>query len=666
MGKIIISIIFVMLLSSIASAEIIINQQPNEIYNLGDTITTPVTIKASNDISGSFQMNLLCGGHDINFYRNGIRLFYGEEEKMYPSLVLTQEVIGEVIGDCKIKASLIGEEAVLTNEFRISDLIIIEIKTKKTEFIPGESIFIEGYATKENKKEVNGFMDLQIISSDGKGTNHFGTINNGFFSVNISLAEDSKAGDYIIKLNAYERNFLGETTNTGYAEHSIYVIQVPTSLEIVFDKKEVEPGTDLKVKTIVHDQTGEKIEGGSAIIKIKDKKGLILEQAEKQTDEFLEFPIMYNEPSAEWTVTANSKGLEAEASFTIKEKKEVNVEIINKTLTITNVGNVPYNETVLIKIGNESITLNVNLEVDGSQKYKLSAPDGEYQVEVVADGESYITENVILTGKIVDIKEAEGVLTLVRYPFVWVFIIFVLGFVAFIVFKKGYKRSFFGYIHSKKGGLKKAVPLRKKSLINTTNKAELSLSLKGDKQNISLICLKIKNLAEIETKKGNAIETLQKIVDISEEKKSAIYENQDNLFFILAPVKTKTFKNEKTAIELAKKIESILTEHNRLSNQKIAYGVSLNYGTIVAQKEANILKFMSMGTLITTAKKIASLSEKEILLGEKIKEKLVSEIKTEKQTKGNVSFYTIKGIKQDKEENKKFIKNFLDRIEGKK
>ena len=213
--------------------------------------------------------------------------------------------------------------------------------------------------------------------------------------------------------------------------------------------------------------------------------------------------------------------------------------------------------------------------------------------------------------------------------------------------------------------MKKATPLRKKSLINTRNKAELSLSLKGDKQNVSLICLKIKNLSEIETKKGNAKETLQKIVDTAEDKKSATYENQDNLFFILAPVKTKTFKNEKNAIETAKKIEDILKEHNRLSKQKIEFGISLNYGTIVARQETSALKFMSMGTLITTAKKIASLSEKEILLGEKIKEKLVSDIKTEKKTKNNVSFYKIKEMKQDREDHKEFIRSFLDRIERK-
>ncbi|GAI79882.1 unnamed protein product, partial [marine sediment metagenome] len=118
---------------------------------------------------------------------------------------------------------------------------------------------------------------------------------------------------------------------------------------------------------------------------------------------------------------------------------------------------------------------------------------------------------------------------------------------------------------------------------------------------MSVACLKIKNLKEVQSKKSKAEETLQKIVNIAEENKAVTYENQDNLFFILAPIKTRTFKNEKTAVEIAQKIKEILTEHNNLFKQKIEFGISLNYGTIIAKQEKNSLKFMSMGTLITTA-----------------------------------------------------------------
>ena len=158
---------------------------------------------------------------------------------------------------------------------------------------------------------------------------------------------------------------------------------------------------------------------------------------------------------------------------------------------------------------------------------------------------------------------------------------------------------------------------------------------------------------------------MQEIVDSAEEHKVATYENQDSIFFILAPIKTKTFHNEKVAIKIAQKIKEVLTKHNKLAKQKIEFGISLNYGTIVAKLETDSLKFMSMGTLITTARKIASLSDEEILIGEKFKSKLESNIKTEKHTQGNVDFYTIKEIKS-REEHKDFIKNFLSRLEGEK
>ena len=124
--------------------------------------------------------------------------------------------------------------------------------------------------------------------------------------------------------------------------------------------------------------------------------------------------------------------------------------------------------------------------------------------------------------------------------------------------------------------------------------AELSLSIKGDKQNISLVCLKIKDLKEVVSGKSSSKETIQKIIYLSEEKKGAVYENGDNLFFLLAPVKTKTFRNEKIAVELAQKIEGILSGHNKIMKDKIEFGISLNYGTIIAMQEKDSLKFMNM------------------------------------------------------------------------
>jgi hypothetical protein len=663
MKRIIPLLILIVFLSSIISAEIIITQQPDDVYSLGELISIPITIKSLTDLSGSFEVNLICSGNEINFYKNGISLSQGQEKRMEASVILTQEVIGELRGDCKIKAGL-KEDYVLTEDFQISSLMNIQVTSEKTEFEPGKSLIIKGTAVKASGENVKGFIELILGGNVTAEINQLETINNGYFSINISLPENMKAGIYGVTLNAYEKNSLGEVTNQGSTNHQISIKQIPTSLEIFFENIEIEPGTNLKAKSILHDQTGESIDS-SAIMTLKNQIGETLMYSEKHTSEFLEYPVAYNEAPSNWTITSISGILTSEVTCRIIAKEDIKAELINKTLLITNTGNVQYNKSILIKIGNESLNIDVLLDVDEDQKYVLSAPKGEYNVEVITDEGSKITGMVTLTGKAVNVKESSG-LGIITYPFVWIFIIAVLGFIAFLVFKKGHKRVFLGRKHSTKktNGKDKASPLRKNSIVTAINKAELSLSIKGNKQNSSIICIKIKNLQEIQSKKSNAEETLQKIVSLAESNKAAVYENQNNLFFILAPVRTRTFKNEKTALNLSQDIQKTLVNHNKLAKQKIEFGISLNYGTIVAKQEKESLKFMSMGTLITTAKKVSSLSEGEILLSENIKDKLRSEVKTEKQKKGNINVYTIKEIKHNGE-NKKFLRDFLNKTEKK-
>jgi hypothetical protein len=683
MRRIIISLLLIILLLSPVSAEIIINEQPDDIYNLGDLIFIPTTIKAIADMSGSFQMDLLCEGHQINFYKNGLSLLSGEERNFDASIILGKDIIGELKGDCKIKAML-NEDYLLTKDFKISNFLTMQIDTEEKEFLPEESITIKGSAIKENAKDVNGFIDAEIIITENGSSDSIlqtGTINNGFFSLKIPTPINMKAGAYLIKLTAYEKDSQGEITNNGFLDYNIVINQVPTNLELIIDNQKIEPGTNLVLKTILHDQTGRSIES-TAFITLKNNQNIIIEQTEITTKNIFEYPIKNDEAPTEWKVVAESNGLTTELPFTIMEKASINTQIINKTVIITNTGNIFYNRTVLVKIGETALNVYVNLDINKSQKYVLNAPDGKYPVEITTKEGNEISGSVMLTGKSIGIKEAQGeFLRVVTNPFVWIFMIIILGIVAFIIFRKLQKKTFSGHIinFKKKGKIEKSS--RKKSLIDILNKAELSLSIKGNKQDASIICLKIKNLNEIMSKKenkkilhnskkdsaqeGSAKETLQNIVNGFEKYKVSVYINQENIFFILAPIKTKTYKNEKTGLKISQSIKEILSEYNKKSNQKIDFGISLNYGSIIAKQEGHTLKFMSLGNLIIVAKKIASVAKREILLSEKINDRLRSYAKTEKHTINKVHVYRITKIKKDDEESKKFIQSFLKRIEKK-
>ena len=251
--------IILSLLISFTSAEIVITQQPNTLYNFGDLISVPVIITSPTDISGAVEMNLICNGIETNFYKNGIKLPAGVEKMIDAGVILDSQNIGNVSSFCTIKAILNSDYA-LTNEFKVSNIIYVQLLTEKKEFNPGENLAIDGKATKEDGGIIDGFIDLIFVSTNiSEGTIYQNTIKNGFFSVNFIIPKETKAGNYLLKLNAYDKDINGKIMNRGYADYNIRVNQIPTSLEILFEEQEVEPGTSMKVKAILHDQSGEKI-----------------------------------------------------------------------------------------------------------------------------------------------------------------------------------------------------------------------------------------------------------------------------------------------------------------------------------------------------------------------------------------------------------------------
>jgi len=676
MRKFIIFLALAVLLIAVTSAEIIINSQPNQIYSLGEIINIPTTIKSLNTISSVFQMDLICSGNQINFYKNGVGLSPGQEKKMDPSLILTKSMINELKGTCIIKA-ILGSEYVLTPEFKISDLIILDARVKTPKINPNENLIFSGTAITESNREANGFLQINIYqesySSEKKPVaTKLETINNGFFTTNLTIPEKSAAGNYVILFSAYEKDPYGEITNTGTQRSSFIVNQIPINLEILIENPEVEPGTPLKAKIILHDQTGINIAAQTKIT-IKNSENKLKEKIEIATEESFEFPTSYKEEPEEYTITAESEGIQNQANFNIKEKSEIQAQIIDRTLIITNTGNVPYcDKNVLVKIGNQSLNLDPCLKVDEEEKYTLTAPDGNYDVEIITEEGSY-KKSAALTGNVIDITGASsGVANLTRRPFVWLFVIAILGFISFNIYKKGFKRSIIGSIYKKRtpkvstttAGFSEKPKTPSPGKIFNVNNAELCLSIKGDKQNVSIIGLKIKNYAEVKSNLIGIKEGIDKISQLVKDYKVAIYENQENIFFIFSPTLTRTFKNDMPALELGRKIKEILIHQNKLFKQKIEFGLSLTYGAIIAKQGIGKLEFMSFGDLMTQTKKIAMIANNNFLLEEKAKERFGTDIKTEKFTIYGMPVYEIKEIK-DKNQNDKFIRNFLQRIDKK-
>ena len=660
--KTIFLLIFAIFFISFAGAEIIIHDQPNSVYNLGDALTISATVKSLVSATDTLYMDLICESQSVNFYKNGVSLSSGEEKKVEASLIFTKNLIGEIKGKCKVKGTFKGDY-VLTDEFSVSNKITLIPESNNTIFTPGVSALIKGSAVNENGEPANGFIDLKVVEGESILINKHDTINNGFFSMNIIFPENIKAGRYLLELSAYEEEpgeTINEKTNLGFTAYNIDVTQVPTSLEIILDK-EVVPGTNARIKAILHDQTGKNIEA-TAKITIKDAEKRIIEQTEKATNNYLEIPIKYNQKSSVWEVAAEFNSLTAETTFLIQEKEDINVSLVNNTLILTNSGNVPYDNLVTIKIGEQEVFVDANLKIDESKKYLLTAPDGEYQISVLDEEGGVSAGSSFLTGRVISAKEKTGIRGL--FSFAWIFIILILGYAAYMFFKRQHKKSFFGFMPSLLAKQEKPMmmtgvelPLKNSSNLKSKSPLVVALSIKGNQQKTTAVCLHIKNLREIQKTKGDAEKILQKAIDFAEDNKAMTYENQDYLLFVFAPIKTKTFKNETTALKIAQGIKNSLTEQNRLFKQKINFGISINNGQIIIKKEGESAKFMSLGKFIGNSKRLAS--KEEIIFSKEVAEALKTEIKAE-QIAGESDAYHIKEIKKyGTPENKKFVDDLV-------
>lgn len=677
-NQLILSLILIILVIPFTSSEILVNQ-PKKLYSLGDPMSFSTTIITQKDVNGFFIASLICNGNEQEFYKEYIFLKSGEEKKITPSILLLKNIVKFSNGLCKVKTSF-NSDYTLTNEFIISDKISIKIKTDKKEFLPGSSFIFEGNAIKENGENVNGIIELNLISKEGIVETVFDTVDNGYFGINLSFDENQKAESYSINIKIEEKDSDGEVTNRGLADYNLNVLQIPRSLELVLENKEIIPGKEIKIKAIIHDQSGESIPS-RVNITIKDSTNKVRFYEEHNTEEFAIFNIEPKELPGEWKVNSVYENFFSELPIIIKENVAAKFVLENGSLKVINEGNVPYTKTVYVRINDNLEQINVSLGVGESKDYKITAPDGTYDVEVSGDGANTIKETIYLKGKkfgvgptgfVTNLREtSSNLIDWFKHPFILLFILLVLGVLGMIFTKKTTKN----FLLKRKNN--KLVPTSVKDtkidskLLQTgfpglKNGAVLLLSLKGDRQPTTAVCLKIKNSQDVKDPNGSAHELIKKIVERAEQKKAVFYESGDYLFLMFVPLKTKTFDSERAGIYLADEISEMIKDYNRKFKQRINYGISVHKGEIIAKNDQGIIQFSALGNILNANKRYSSLSEGEILISKEINDKVMSLIKSEKSNKEQ-NVYILKEIKE-REDHKKFISRFVQRqkIEGNK
>ncbi len=331
-----------------------------------------------------------------------------------------------------------------------------------------------------------------------------------------------------------------------------------------------------------------------------------------------------------------------------------------------------YKRAVQVKINNLVEIINAELLPGEEKRYELRAPDGSYSISITDGRSTQFDESVTLTGSAVNVKEVGRSFFARNKLLAWVFLILVMGLFIFTGARRTLRKR---YVLSERAG--SGEPVKGKGVVKVSKKegkpvimrepkeAEHSLVLKGQKQDVALACLKIKN--KLDEAASLNLGRILKEAQASQEVKPVTYKSGDYFLILFSPLTTKTFKNHVPAVKAAIALQRGLRAYNSRAKEKIDFGLAVHSGDLVNSLQENRLKFTPLGNTLNLPKKIAELSRQEVLLTKEIHEKTLTSVKTDKIEKNGVELFKIKRI-LDTKRNSVFIQDFLKKMaaEGKK
>ena len=668
MKKVLLICILATMLISFSIAQISLDE-PEEIYNLGEKIYVTINGIVGQD-SGNLNVDLVCGGNHVNLLKISSRAFLKNSEQSYslPYKYLTKEDLEIdntelILGSCILKTTM-GTETFNTKTFTITKNLKLDLEKNKVSYNPKDNFILKMDVSKENGNIFEGFYKITGLFEEQ------GAINSQK-DLSFTIPENSEAGDRKITVEVYDYDYDRSIQNQQIEEITIKINQIPTEIITGFSKQTISPEETLTITSELKDQSGEEIKK-ELTLKVKSPKGNI-EEYQLNSGSFVEIELPSNAAAGLWEVTSYYNNLESEKeNFEVLGVPKLDYSINNGVVTVTNIGNTLYEGNINISIGDHEKTFYIKIQEGLSKSFNLAAPEGQYEISIYG-GENQFTESTFLTGNAVSI-ESEG------RNIKWNWIILIVVVIIFLVFaglwvnKKAKekpkkikktrqeKKQEEVQEYKEKEQAKRMIKKGKEfDFKREGNSAESSLVLKGTKSNTSVIAINVRNH---DSMKPVTKENLYGIIT-SAIKEKGVFEYKDGFIYVLYnPMITRTYHNEILAVQAAEKINQDLENYNKKYKEKIDYGIGVNSGDLVVNKEKSKLQYTGLEDTIPMAKKIASLNKQGLLISESVRNKLLRTLKTEIVDKLNTKpVYIVKEIKNIAANEEK-LHDILKRMKG--
>ncbi len=417
----------VIALSGFVSAQLEMNSNLKENYNIGDILKIALRYKTEDSIGGFLDITLDCG-KEILIYRKYL------DPKTSWTLIDTEWKIGVgdiTTGTCTLKASY-KDSSYESSTFRISDRINLDAKLSDQLVFPGESLEININATKANGGKLNGWLTVTIEGLQNQTIE----VKEGVAKHSFDISKNVPPGKRSISLVSYEKNEMGEVINSGDSKLSFNIGSVPS--QITFEGEDsLSPPKEYGFKLYLRDQIGAPLENESVSFKVVSPDGSTEAESLIKSGQIAKFRFPSNAQRGAWSIKSYRGSLSESFAVYILENREVNITFVNASspyIKIINVGNVPFDGIVQIELlnstNNVSVPVNLNLSIGANQLY---TPEliGEY--ELLANNKTF--GRVFLTGAVI----GPGSLAKTKGAYKW-FLLFILvllgGYVSVYIIRK--------------------------------------------------------------------------------------------------------------------------------------------------------------------------------------------------------------------------------------
>ena len=330
---------------------------------LGEGFSFFGSIQKLNDLpmNGLATISIINSGqiYDVNTVevKNGEMNYSYDAENIPAGRYYISVAANDVFGNERIFDNVAGFD--VYNGLKISALL------DKKEILPGESVEIEGSVKYENGDYADGETELLLNGNPA-------ALSSGNFKNTISTASNMKSGKTSIVLKASD-----DHGNFGEGIIDFNVIPVPTKLVVDKNKEDYYPGEDVEVSSKLYDQADDEIQN-DALVTIENPDGDVVEKGVGE----IKFTLDAQAMPGTWNIDADQGDIQVKDKFIVKEVANLSVVLSGQDVLVKNIGNVDFDNDVVVKIDDDVLNQRLNLELNEEYTIELDRFYGDKEVVV--------------------------------------------------------------------------------------------------------------------------------------------------------------------------------------------------------------------------------------------------------------------------------------------